>query len=93
VLPEEIDSAGDSDRPIVDKDAFGRRGGRIDPRFAGCDRDGITMTDDNTLKIMTTLPHAMSVGVVRSKDAENVGRQGLDYFRLKVNKVGWPNLV
>jgi hypothetical protein len=43
VLPEEIDSAGDSDRPNVDAAAFGLAGGRIEPRFAGCGRGGITM--------------------------------------------------
>jgi hypothetical protein len=43
VLPEEIDSAGDSDRPKVDPGAFGLGGGRIEPRFAGCGRAGITI--------------------------------------------------
>ncbi len=43
VLPEDIESAGDSDRPMVDVEAFGLAGGRIEPRFAGCGREGSTM--------------------------------------------------
>jgi hypothetical protein len=43
VLPEEIDSAGDSDRPNADGAAFGLAGGRIEPRFVGCGLGGITM--------------------------------------------------
>ena len=61
VLPEEIDSAGDSDRPIVEADAFGRRGGRIEPRFVGCGRGGITMTDSHTFRTVTIVSRAMSV--------------------------------
>jgi hypothetical protein len=50
VLAEEIDSAGDSDRPKVDPGAFGLGGGRIEPRFAGCGRAGITMMKSRLLQ-------------------------------------------
>lgn len=43
--PEVTDSAGDSDRPNVDAGWFGLGGGRIEPRFAGCGRGGMTMID------------------------------------------------
>lgn len=43
VLLEELDSAGDSDRPFVGASPFGLGGGRIEPRFEGCGRGRTTM--------------------------------------------------
>ena len=43
VLLDEMDSAGESDRPFVDAMPFGLGGGRIEPRFDVCGRGGTTM--------------------------------------------------
>ena len=43
MLPEDIDSAGDANRPNSDAGAFGLGGGRIEPRFVACGRGGITI--------------------------------------------------